>query len=70
MLVSSPSSTPPTPASPMATKVVSRATRSVSIPLTDASVGLSATARMALPVRVKARNRNTAAMATTAMTKL
>ena len=60
---------PPMPASPMPTKLTRRATISALMPLMPASVGLSATARMALPVRVKARKRNSAAMATTAMTR-
>ena len=57
--VSSPSSMPPMPASPMPAKLMSRATRSGSMPLRLAKVGLSATARIALPVRVKARKANT-----------
>ena len=60
---------PPTPASPMPPKLVSRATRSASMPLRLASVVSSATARIALPVRVKARKTNTASIATTAMTR-
>ena len=40
------------------------------MPLMLASIGLSATARIALPVRVKARNRNTAAITTTAIAEV
>ena len=53
MVVSRPISMPPRPASPMATNDTRRATMSALMPLMAASIGLSATARMALPVRVK-----------------
>ena len=64
--VSSPISIPPNPASPMPRNVTSRATVRAFMPFSAASDGLSATARIILPVRVKPRNRNSAAIATAA----
>ena len=64
--VSSPINMPPKPASPMPRKLASRATNPESIPFSAASAGLSATARIILPVRVKPRNRNSTAMAAAA----
>ena len=65
--VSSAISIPPIPARPIPSAFARCATRSASIPLIPASTGLSATARMVLPVRVKARKRNSAAITATAM---
>ncbi len=60
--LSSPSSMPPTPTSPMPTKLAIMAIRSGRMPLSAASSGLSAEARMALPIRVKAKAANTASI--------
>ena len=53
---------PPTPTSPMPTKLASVATRSGRMPFSAASSGLSAEARMALPMRVKASAANTSSI--------
>ena len=53
---------PPTPTSPMPTKLAIIATRCGRMPLSAASSGLSAEARIALPMRVKASAANTASM--------
>ena len=66
MVVSRPISIPPKPARPMPTKLTSLLIMSALIPLMLASIGLSATARIALPVRVNARKQNSMTMAAAA----
>ena len=67
--VPSPSSMPPAPTSPIAMKTVSRPTQTGSIPFNSARVGLSATARIALPIRVNFSAAKTAVMMIRASTK-
>ncbi len=65
MVESSPISMPPIPARPIAVNETMRPTRAASMPLMSASTGLSATARIVLPVRVKVRKAKTAAITAT-----
>ena len=53
----------------MPTKLTSLLIMSALMPLMLASIGLSATARIALPVRVKVRKQNSAAIATAAIAR-
>ena len=69
IVVSRPSSMPPSPASPMPTNDTVRAMVSPLMPLMPASVGLSATARIALPARVKARKAKIAAVTASAIAR-
>jgi hypothetical protein len=66
--VSTASSTPPTPESPAPRNSVVMATTCGSMPLSRARSTLSATARIALPKRVKRRKAKTAAMTRAAST--
>ncbi len=67
--VSSPTSMPPIPASPAPTITVTTATRTGSTPRSSARSRLSATARIARPVRLKRRKAQSSAMLASARPK-